>query len=345
MDECDGTRARNPWQCDYMQSKIYSRRVRDFIRVKEIDDDLFREFRSRHDHVLIAGRTYSFGERAIDIPPPTESIPLETSTIWSFPKRGSWATHSGDYRGNWPPQIPRNLILRYTHPGEMVLDQMMGCGTTLIECRLLGRDSIGVDVSLSAVMLAKSRIDFGVRGIQPVFPRTRTYVGDARNLSLLADCSVHLVATHPPYANIIDYSSGLIENDISSIGDLDGYFGAMRKVAQESYRVLKPGRYCAILIGDTRRRKHYVPLSVRVMEEFLEAGFVLKEDIIKIQWKVESSRITRKEAFPDFYKIAHEHLFVFRKVEYEGELELLQASTSRDSDFFAKNPPSKVGTA
>ncbi|MCX8030271.1 MAG: hypothetical protein N3A59_01655 [Thermodesulfovibrionales bacterium] len=25
----------------------------------------------------------------------------ETTTVWSFKNRGNWATHSGEYRGNW----------------------------------------------------------------------------------------------------------------------------------------------------------------------------------------------------------------------------------------------------
>lgn len=58
---------------------------------------------------------------------------LETTTVWSFPDRGNWATHSGKYRGNWSPYVPRNLILRYSKPGEWVLDQFMGSGTTLVE--------------------------------------------------------------------------------------------------------------------------------------------------------------------------------------------------------------------
>jgi len=57
----------------------------------------------------------------------------------------------------------------------------------------------------------------------------------------------------------------------------------MRKVAEESFRVLKRGKICAILIGDTRKHKHYVPIAFRVMQMFLEVGFILKEDIIKIQ--------------------------------------------------------------
>ena len=76
---------------------------------------------------------------------------LEETTIWSFKERGSWATHSGDYRGNWSPYVPRNLILRYTNPGDWVLDQFMGSGTTLIEAKLLNRNAVGTDINPQAV--------------------------------------------------------------------------------------------------------------------------------------------------------------------------------------------------
>jgi len=46
----------------------------------------------------------------------------EQNTVWSFKNRGKWATHSGEYRGNWSPYIPRNVILKYSTAGEVVLD-------------------------------------------------------------------------------------------------------------------------------------------------------------------------------------------------------------------------------
>jgi len=63
----------------------------------------------------------------------------EQTTVWSFRQRGKWATHSGEYRGNWSPYIPRNAILKYSKPGELVLDYFCGAGTTAVECKLLGR--------------------------------------------------------------------------------------------------------------------------------------------------------------------------------------------------------------
>jgi DNA modification methylase len=259
---------------------------------------------------------------------------LEISTVWSFPERGDWATHKGDYRGNWAPQVARNLILRYSKPGDVVLDQMCGGGTTLVECKLLGRNAIGVDINYEAVILTLDRLNFEYepRDYLPhQKPVIKVYHGDARNLNLIEDESIDLIATHPPYANIISYSKKRRrEGDLSQVSSLDEYLRGMREIARESFRVLKPGRFCAILIGDTRKHRHYVPIAFRVMQQFLEAGFVLREDIIKVQWNTKKTEkkwtglaktaeecwIEKPEGrryWTDFYLIAHEHLFVFRK--------------------------------
>ena len=49
------------------------------------------------------------------------------NTVWSF-LTGSWATHDSKWRGNWSPYT-RNLLLRYSSEGDLVLDQFGG-GTT-----------------------------------------------------------------------------------------------------------------------------------------------------------------------------------------------------------------------
>jgi DNA modification methylase len=246
---------------------------------------------------------------------PPDDYAQERETVWSFPSRGGWATHLGDYRGNWSPYIPRNLLLRYTEAEDWVLDQMMGSGTTLVECKLLGRNGIGVDINPNAIMVARDRLNFKFQAKLGKDPVIRTYLGDARNLNEIATESIDLVATHPPYAQIITYarkSTGIAEGDLSRL-PLNDYLQEMRKVADECLRVLKPDKHCAILIGDTRKQKHYVPIAFKVMQIFLDAGFILREDIIKRQWKMKGTREKWRGRAYDFYLIAHEHVFVFRK--------------------------------
>jgi hypothetical protein len=88
----------------------------------------------------------------------------------------------------------------------------------------------------------------------------------------------------------------------------------VEKVSKELFRVLKKDKYCAILIGDTRRNKMYQPLAFKVMQKFLDAGFLLKEDIIKRQFNCKATGFwVNKSKESNFLLIMHEHLFVFQK--------------------------------
>jgi DNA modification methylase len=295
----------------------------------------YREFIGARKSVLVEKTEVDLTDRwkSTSLAPPASYRP-ETTTIWSFPDRGDWATHSGNYRGNWSPYIPRNLILRYSQPGETVLDQMVGSGTTLVECKLLGRQGIGVDVNDEALMIAWNRTDFPFNPLDDDFKPSavKLFGGDARNLDLIETDSIDLVATHPPYAGIIKYTGERSPDDLSSL-KLDPYLAAMKQVASESLRVLKPGRHCAILIGDTRQHKHYVPISARVLQQFLDVGFILREDIIKLQHKMKATREKWRGSRYDFYLIAHEHLFVFRKPNSNEKLSSFRNSTRWWSDI------------
>ena len=234
----------------------------------------------------------------------------EYTTVWSFPERGSWATHGPGYRGNFAPQIARNIIEMYSNKGDSILDPMVGGGTTLIEAKLLTRNALGLDINPGAIDIAKKALNFNHH------PKSRQTlrVGDARDLSMLGDETIDLIISHPPYMNIIKYSEGKIPEDLSNIGSMPKFCDEIEIVARELWRVLKADKYCAILIGDTRRGRHYVPLAFNVMQRFLKAGFVLKEDIVKVQHNCKYTQRWKWKAEKDkFYLIMHEHLFVFRK--------------------------------
>lgn len=252
----------------------------------------------------------------------------ETTTVWSFPERGNWATHKSTYRGNWAPQIPRNLILKYTQEGDLILDPMAGGGTTLIEAKLLNRDALGIDINPQAVKLAKEALKFEVKNKS----KQECYASDARNMGKIRSNSVDLIATHPPYLNIIKYSECSISGDLSNIGSLSKFLSEFEPAVKEFLRVLKPDHYCAILIGDTRRHRHFVPLAFNVMSLFLKNGFILKEDIIKIQHNCQTTpKWSAAVEKYDFYLIMHEHLFVFRKPGVgEGVKEYKESSLLAD---------------
>lgn len=242
-----------------------------------------------------------------------EVFQQQLTTLWSFPKRGDWATHkqTANYRGNWSPYIPRNLIFKYSKSGQTVLDCFCGAGTTAIEAKLLGRKCIALDINESAVKLTKKNLAFALPK-EWRFYKPDVRVGDARDLSFLQDESIDLICAHPPYANAIQYSKDT-EGDFSHL-DVDDFLKQMAVVAQEKFRVLKPGRFCAVLIGDMRRKRRVLPLGLMLMRVYLRAGFILKEIIIKEQHncKMTDEWRERSEKF-NFLLLAHEYLPVFEK--------------------------------
>ena len=237
-----------------------------------------------------------------------EEFELEMNTVWSFPDRGKWATHDAKYRGNWSPYIPRNLLLRYSNEGDLILDQFAGGGTTLVEAKLLNRNIIGVDINNNALERCKEKCDFEYENSGKVY----FYEADARNLNFIPDENIDFICTHPPYANIIKYSED-IENDLSHLKVKD-FLIEMEKVASESYRVLKKDKFCGVLMGDTRQKGHIIPMSFEVMKIFEKVGFKTKEIIIKEQHNCKATGFWKTNSVKyNFLLIAHEYLFVFKK--------------------------------
>lgn len=237
-----------------------------------------------------------------------DDFELEMNTVWSFPNRGDWATHDAKWRGNWSPYIPRNLMLRYSKEGDLVLDQFAGGGTTLVEAKLLNRNIIGVDVNSDALNRCIEKTDFERENCGQV----ALYKGDARELSFIENESIDFVCTHPPYANIIQYSDS-IEEDLSHCKVPD-FLQKMEKVASEAYRVLKRNKFCAILMGDTRQKGHVIPMSFEVMKIFEAQGFKTKEIIIKQQHNCKATGYWKTNSVKyNFLLLAHEYLFVLKK--------------------------------
>jgi len=249
---------------------------------------------------------------------------LEQTTVWSFPNRGNWATHSPGYRGNFAPQVARNIILRYSREGDIVLDPMVGGGTTLIEAKLLNRRGIGYDINPEAVKITRQNLNFSSRYNNEQLVK----LGDAGKLDEIEDNSIDLILTHPPYLNIIKYSAGKLAQDLSNISDVKTYCDRFELVIKEFHRVLKTDSYCAILIGDTRKSQHHVPLSYYILDRFLKNNFVLKENIIKVQNNCSSNAYWRDRAKNyNFLLIMHEHLFVFRKPKCGENITRIKYST------------------
>src|SRR3990172_7348149 len=82
-----------------------------------------------------------------------------TDSLWIIQERDKSGKHDGFYHGNFVPQIPHQLILRYSKKDEIVFDPFVGSGTTAYEAESLKRNFIGIDIREKLVEHIQSKVE------------------------------------------------------------------------------------------------------------------------------------------------------------------------------------------
>jgi DNA modification methylase len=227
--------------------------------------------------------------------------------------------HLAWYWGNFIPQIPYQLMVRYTKKGEWVLDPFVGSGTTLIECRRLGRNGIGIELNQEVIEKSKSLIsrEKNIYNISSVLYQGDCKTIDIQEILMRNHCqSVQLVIMHPPYHDIIKFSENT--EDLSNAKDTNQFLQMFCKAVDNTTRFLDKGRYLALVIGDKYSKGKWNPLGFYCMNEVLKRDFILKSIIVKnfeeTRGKRNQQELWRYRALVGgFYIFKHEYIMLFKK--------------------------------
>jgi DNA modification methylase len=244
-----------------------------------------------------------------------------TDSLWILNKRDKSGAHNAEYWGNFIPQIPNQFLKRYTKQGEWVLDAFLGSGTTLIECKRLGRNGIGVELLPEVADLANKNISaeenkFNV--ITEVINADSTELNFKQELEKRNIKSVQFLIMHPPYWDIIKFSKN--SRDLSNAKSVEEFLNLFGKVVDNTYDILDKERYFALVIGDKYSQGEWIPLAFYTMNEVLKRGYILKSIIVKnfeeTKGKMNQKELWRYRALVGgFYIFKHEYIFLFKKVK------------------------------
>ena len=244
---------------------------------------------------------------------------IYTDSLWLVSRRDGSGAHSAGYWGNFIPQIPHQMMRRYTRPGDWVLDPFAGSGTTLIEARRLGRNCLGVELQEPVAARASALVEaepnpHGVVG--EIVARDSLSTDFRALLERHGQRAAQLAILHPPYYDIIKFSDDA--RDLSNAGSIAAFLQMIGRLVDGIAPVLESGRYLVLVIGDKYAKREWVPLGFQTMNEVIERGFSLKSIVVK-NFEDTTAKRSQKELWKyralagGFYVFKHEYIFVFRK--------------------------------
>ncbi|HOE55645.1 MAG TPA: DNA methyltransferase [Candidatus Cloacimonas acidaminovorans] len=243
-----------------------------------------------------------------------------TDSLWLFDKRNTSGAHLGWYWGNFIPQIPHQMMLRYTKKDDWVLDTFLGSGTTLIESKRLGRNGIGIELNAEVANKAEKLIQMEANKYDVI---SNVIIGDSRTIDLKPTLQKYninkfqLLIMHPPYHDIIRFSKD-DKNDLSNTETTEEFLEMFKAVVNNVTSYLEKGRYLVLVIGDKYSKGEWIPLGFYCMQEVLNSGYLLKSIIVK---NFEETRAKRNQQelwryralVGGFYVFKHEYIMLFKK--------------------------------
>ncbi|MFQ6133222.1 MAG: DNA methyltransferase [Armatimonadota bacterium] len=231
---------------------------------------------------------------------------------------------------SFPPSLPERFIRFFTHPGDIVLDPFVGCGSTLVACQAAGRHGIGVDISPHYCAAAMRRLELlpPPEGDPPL--GLEVVQADARQLADLGLPAVDFCITSPPYWNMLRTSRGGVDSnhklrrrkgldthysddpaDLGNTSDYRQYLAELAGIFRQVEALLKPERYLVVIAQNVRPRDGVmVPLAwdlARELSRFMD----LRQELI---WCQDQKRLGCW-GFPTTYvsNVHHHYCLVLQK--------------------------------
>lgn len=218
--------------------------------------------------------------------------------VWQFYYEGRDIRDKNLHPAVFPISLARKCIDLFSHEGELVLDPLVGSGTTLVAARDANRNAVGFDLNPDYIELSRFRL------AQQTLARQTKQIAicdDARNIpKYLEKRTVSLSLTSPPYANLLNRKRlnksrrgderrneqylkiEQYSQDPRDLGtyDIPKYKRAMTEIYSKILPLMKVKGHNVINIPDFWWKNKRIPLHIYVIEAVEKAGFELRNTII-----------------------------------------------------------------
>ncbi|MHA1144757.1 MAG: DNA methyltransferase [Candidatus Helarchaeota archaeon] len=219
----------------------------------------------------------------------------------------------------FPSAMIAEFIRFFTKRGELVLDPLLGTGSTLVACDNTERRGIGIELYDEWANIAKSRTS------------QQVMTGDCREiLSQLIEqeVSVDFIITSPPYLNMMkkitgsrsvqkkrkqsglptDY--GTNEQDLGIVADPEKFIENLYEIFSKCRELLKNKRYLVVIMQNVRNKGEVIPLAWEFTRKMKDSWLFKGEKI----W-IQSQKQLNPFGYPfDFVSNVHHHYcLIFRK--------------------------------
>ena len=216
--------------------------------------------------------------------------------VWEFYYEKRDIRDKSVHPATFPISLAKQVIELFTHEGELVLDPFVGSGTSLIAAQDSNRNAVGFDLQEKYIRLSGERL-----AIQRIVGNSRQIAvqDDARNIpDYLADNTVSLIFTSPPYANLLNRERknksrrkrdngqlGKVEQysqDPRDLGILpiEEYTKTMGDLFENLLHLLKPKGHCVINVPDMWWENKRIAIHVHLINELTARGYELRNVII-----------------------------------------------------------------
>lgn len=218
----------------------------------------------------------------------------------------------------FPEDLVSDFINFFTKKGEIVLDPMLGTGSTLVACVRCGRSGIGIELLEKYAKIAADRTDKEINSLRDKFSKNhytknhescyeidsisahfKIILGDSRDVKEMNIPTVDYIITSPPYWNMLrekgfetqamrkkknldtHYSND--ERDLGNIDDYERFVDETAEILTRAAIFLRNKRYMTVIVKNVKKKSKFYPLAWDIAKSVEKRGFALKDEKIWCQ--------------------------------------------------------------